>query len=614
MAAAILAMMSRILHALVFALAAGFAVWAAVAAADAIETRSKVAVAQALRAEGVEFAEPRVDGLRLTLVGTAPSETQRFRALTIAGGVVDPAWVIDDMAVRGGAELAPPRFSVEMMRGEDGLSLVGLIPESTDRVALSAQLEAETGGEVADFLQTAEHPVPEGWDAALAFALDAAAALPRSQISVDVGRVGVAAAAESVEERRRIAADLQGALPPGLSLDLDISAPRPVIAPFTLRFGIEDGAAELSACAAAAPAGARAIEAAARAAGATAPRCRLGLGQPSPRWPEAAVHGIEAVVALGGGTATFADADVTLVAPPGTPPARFDEAAGRLEAALPEGFSLHALPPEAAAEAGAPEFTATLADDRVALGGRLPDERAREAALSLARARFPGAEVRVATRTAPGLPDGWRVRAMAGIEALALLKEGEVSVSEDGVTLGGRTGDPDAEARAAGLLSEALGGGEALRLRIAYDPALDPATGAPTPAECLARIEAAAEARKITFAPGSDVIEPESLATIEEIAEILGGCPELALEVAGHTDSQGRESMNLDLSRTRATAVVAALAERRAPAAGLRPVGYGEAHPVADNDTAEGREANRRIEFRLTASEEDAVPASESGR
>ena len=382
-----------------------------------------------------------------------------------------------------------------------------------------------------------------------------------------------------------------------------------MISPFTLRFGIEGEAGQLSACAAATPEGAAAIEAAAEAAGAARPACRLGLGAPSPRWPEAAAAAIGAVADLGGGTVTFADADVTLVAPADAAPARFDAVAGALEGALPPAFSLHAVPPHEAAEAGAAEFAAVLGEDRVALSGRLPHERAREAAESLARARFPGAEVRMATRTAQGLPEGWPLRAMAGLEALALLEEGRVRVDEDGVALSGVTGDPDAEARAAGLLSRALGGGEDLRLDIAYDPALDPASDLPTPEECLRRIEAAQEAREIAFAPGSDEIEASGLATLGEIATILGECPAIAMEVAGHTDSQGRESMNQELSQARAVAVVEALAARRAPVGGLTPVGYGEARPVADNDTEAGREANRRIEFTL----EDEEAASGAG-
>ena len=275
------------------------------------------------------------------------------------------------------------------------------------------------------------------------------------------------------------------------------------------------------------------------------------------------------------------------------------------------GYTYLSPVPAPEAEAGAPVFAAVLEDGRLTLSGRLPDERARAAAESLVRARFPGAELRVATRTAGGLPEGWPLRAMAGIEALALLDHGRVVVEADAVALAGVAGDEGAEARAAGLLSRALGGGEDLRIEIAYDPALDPETAGPAPEECVARIEAAHATAKIAFAPGSTELEPASLATIGEIAAVLQACPDLALEVAGHTDDQGREAMNLDLSRARAEAVVEALAARRAPVAGLRPVGYGETRPLTGNDTEAGRERNRRIEFTPLAPEGDApTPAA----
>jgi OOP family OmpA-OmpF porin len=90
---------------------------------------------------------------------------------------------------------------------------------------------------------------------------------------------------------------------------------------------------------------------------------------------------------------------------------------------------------------------------------------------------------------------------------------------------------------------------------------------------------------------------------MDDIAEILRRCPDLRVEVAGFTDSQGREEMNLRLSQDRADSVLRGLRERRVPVGSFNAVGYGEENPIADNDTEEGREANRRIEFRLVGDE-----------
>ena len=68
--------------------------------------------------------------------------------------------------------------------------------------------------------------------------------------------------------------------------------------------------------------------------------------------------------------------------------------------------------------------------------------------------------------------------------------------------------------------------------------------------------------------------------------------------MAGHTDSQGSENSNAELSRSRAQAVLAAMGEAGIDTARMTARGYGESEPVDSNDTEAGREANRRIEFR----------------
>ncbi len=188
---------------------------------------------------------------------------------------------------------------------------------------------------------------------------------------------------------------------------------------------------------------------------------------------------------------------------------------------------------------------------------------------------------------------------MAGLDALARLETGALRIEPGAVDLRGRTGDAGAQALIAASLTDALGAGAGLALDVTYDAALDPLAALPSPEECLADVQAAAGAGKITFAPGSADIEPEGRRTVSRIAAILKGCPEMAVAVAAHSDSQGREEMNLELSQARADAVADALRGLRVTDQALIARGYGEARPIADNGTAEGREANRRIEFAL---------------
>jgi OOP family OmpA-OmpF porin len=97
---------------------------------------------------------------------------------------------------------------------------------------------------------------------------------------------------------------------------------------------------------------------------------------------------------------------------------------------------------------------------------------------------------------------------------------------------------------------------------------------------------------------------------LDRIAEILPDCLHVPMEIGGHTDSQGREEMNLGLSQSRADAVLNGLLARGVLVSNLTARGYGETRPIADNDTEEGRERNRRIEFRL----QDDVDARDAAK
>lgn len=592
---------------------------AAILAVDRVEARMAGAVRTALAERGLGWAEASPDGMLVRLAGTAPDEAARFRALAAAGSVIEAANVIDEIAVTPPNPVEAPRFSVELLRNDAGISAIGLIPEASGRDALLRTLGRIGGSRpVTDMLESADHAAPDGWDGALEFGLRALDLLERSKISIAARRVVVTAVSDSVEERARLEAELRAAAPAGVEVALDISAPRPIIAPFTLRFLLDDEGARFDACAAdTEAAAARILESAARAGLRGTADCPVALGAPSGSWGEAVARAIDAVADLGGGTLTVADADMTLVALPGTDARRFDEVAGELEADLAGAFRLHAVLPDpvafdgTGAENGARDFVATLSPEgHLQLRGRISDALVREAAESYARARFGPDRVHSAMRLDPGLPEGWPLRVLAGIEALSQLRNGSVVVQADFLRLSGLTTDATTRARVARLLAERLGEAQNFQLDIAYrEPPPAEAAGAggrPTPEACVAEIEKILAGEKITFAPGSTDVEGAAIRVVDRIADVLRTCPDARIEIGGHTDSQGREEMNLELSQRRADAVLTALMARRILIANLTAKGYGESRPIADNGTEAGREANRRIEFRLVGTEDDA--------
>ena len=590
--------------------------------AFAVESRSVAAVTSRLLAEGYIWAEVAADGLQVRLSGTAPDEAVRFRAVNLAGTVVDSGRLRDDFEVIPAQSIQPPRFSVEMLRNDDGIQLIGLLPEGAGEAELVAAAQGLTPDlPLSEMLETAAYPAPEGWDLAMDFAFLALDLLPRSKISVAADGIRITAIAESEAEKRSFELELARNRPEGLSVVTAISAPRPVLTPFTLRFVTDAAGARFDACAADTERARDSIITAARTAGLEGKAlCTIGLGVPSPSWAAAAKLGIAAAAELGSTAITFSDADVTLAAGENVAQADFDRVVGELRSALPDVFSFQATLAKAptASASGPAEFTATRAAEtgKVELRGRLTDDRLQAAVDSFARAEFGAQQVYVATRLDPELPDGWSERVLAGLAALSLLDHGKLLVRPDAVEVTGVTGSQNARARMSQILSGRLGQGQTFKVDVVYDAALDPLAALPTPVECMERVEAVMAGQKIAFTPGSAEIDATAAGLLDRLAASLKGCEAVQIEIAGHTDAQGSETGNQALSQARAEAVLLALQGRQVDVSALNAVGYGEARPLADNGGDVGREANRRIEFTLLGGPErpvaNASPAAQA--
>lgn len=106
-------------------------------------------------------------------------------------------------------------------------------------------------------------------------------------------------------------------------------------------------------------------------------------------------------------------------------------------------------------------------------------------------------------------------------------------------------------------------------------------------------------ADQVSFDVDSAVVKPAFQPTLAKVAEVLTRYPDNQVTIVGYTDSTGSEAYNQSLSQRRAAAVLAELNRRGVPASRLQAIGRGESEPRASNDTAAGREQNRRVEILL---------------
>ncbi|MBR9974409.1 MAG: OmpA family protein [Bacteroidetes bacterium] len=96
-----------------------------------------------------------------------------------------------------------------------------------------------------------------------------------------------------------------------------------------------------------------------------------------------------------------------------------------------------------------------------------------------------------------------------------------------------------------------------------------------------------------------DVLREESFPELDRLVRLLRERPSMIIQVDGHCDDYGGYEYNMDLSRRRANAVVNYLVSKGISSARLLPRGYGKTRPVASNDTDEGRQLNRRVEYTI---------------
>ena len=438
---------------------------------------------------------------------------------------------------------------------------------------------------------------------AFEFALRLAPLTDQSIINIAPGEVSLESVAMSANWQLGFEEMAEKLRPEGVVLSVNMSAPRPVISPYVFTLDVADP--DAATCSAQDEAESAKIYSYVEQTIGLSVNCSVGIGAPSRRWREAVEAGLSALAGLGGGRLEIADADVTLTAPEGTALGDFEIVVQTLRSNLPDGFTLQAMAAQApelraVAEVRAIEFTATLSADGAAIiEGSVKDTLTREVVMRFSEAKFGYGRVEDRLWLDDSLPDGWQVRIFALIEALALLNEGTASMTPEALVITGDASIVEPEAELFKLLASAYVTGQA-SLDISYterqggedERGLDPRL-------CVSRITKMLVESGITFAPSSAVIADPSIPTIEAIAAILTQCRDARIEIGGHTDSQGREEMNRNLSQGRADAVLDALLAQNLLLGDVSAKGYGESEPIADNDTEEGRNRNRRIEFKL---------------
>jgi OOP family OmpA-OmpF porin len=119
--------------------------------------------------------------------------------------------------------------------------------------------------------------------------------------------------------------------------------------------------------------------------------------------------------------------------------------------------------------------------------------------------------------------------------------------------------------------------------------------------ECINRFDVLSRTGAIYFRAGSARLDPASKPVLGSVLDVVTKCPELKIQVAGYTDTDGSDTANQLLSERRANSVMEYVVNAGIDRGRIAAVGYGETKPFVPNDTPKNKALNRRIEFSTTA-------------
>ncbi len=194
---------------------------------------------------------------------------------------------------------------------------------------------------------------------------------------------------------------------------------------------------------------------------------------------------------------------------------------------------------------------------------------------------------------------------LSGCASMKKRDKGVIIGAAAGAVIGGVIGDKAGNTAAGAIIGAAIGGAAGAYIGNYMDKQ----------AEEIerdlegAKIERIGEGIKITFASGilfdvnKSALRPEAQTNLEKLAVILNKYEDTEILIEGHTDSTGPEEHNMELSVHRGESVARHLATNNVIPTRFTVLGYGEMQPIEPNATAEGRQANRRVEIAIFAND-----------
>ena len=476
----------------------------------------------------------------------------------------------------------------------ESVTLEGYVPNEVVHETLVATVRAVLARAAIVDRMTVASGEPEGFAEAASFAVNALGQFQKGGVTLDGLTLDIAGVARSVDDYETVSDGLARGLPPGMKVVSNAIVPAPV-SPYGWSATRDGGAVVLSGYV---PSQATRDEVATLARSLFAgldvtDKVRVASGEPKMDWIGAIKFAMSELAELATGSVALGDKTYAIEGEAASPEAftRLMDATGRT---LPASLALESaevVPPKVSPY----RFSAERAPRRITLAGFVPTEKDKKTILATARRTLGAVEIVDQLGFASGAPADFVEAASTVLQAVARLAGGRAEIIDGDVEIDGGVYAQGAVEEIVAAAEETLPKGFMATISVVTRQPGQPLTAE----QCDQLLQDELQTGRIEFDGSKATLSRDSFGLLDRIAATLVRCPQAKVEVGAHSDSEGSASRNRDRTQSRAEAVVDYLVDAAVMRERLTAVGYGETVPVADNSTAEGKAANRRVEFKM---------------
>ena len=553
------------------------------------------------------WAQVEVDGLQVTISGKALNERQRLKTIEVLETALLPSLITDRTSTQIPEYITKENLRLIIIKDNNNISLIGLVPNKSYRESIVSKISKYPNVNISVGISNDENTkVPSAWLSDLKLVADSLSLFSQGRISINSEKINITILSSNNDETKKVKQDLSLKTQFKPNFLIDIVTPKTLISPYSFEYFIDENIGAISTCSVETLSDQKTVIALAEKFPlARIPNCEIGIGTPSLNWINTVQAAMSLLQEIGEGSIKFSDLEIKLLLKEKDPKIEILKLIEKFEQTLPKEFKFYSTlnksvsKKEAETKQPLEIKIAKSSLNKINITGHLNTELEKQIIKSYAKAIFAESTINLNINLTKSTSINFVRISTIAMEALKELYSGTLIVQKNKIKLIGRVSSEMSANKAQEHLKNMLAENNLIETDITFDKSLSPVILVMTPEDCVKNINEILKKEKIVFEPASTAIKGSSRLAIKKIATVVKKCEDVRMEIGGHTDSQGRKAMNLNLSQLRADAVKAALLSRKVLVKKLVPVGYGETLPIADNQTEEGREINRRIEFKL---------------